>query len=184
MSRLEDEASRLLKPMFDETINLDLSVDSQQLLGTWATKTAMMIQFTQDHRAIPIGVYRELFESGKPPRRSVIFVARRVMERMPNGSHSINWHIGVGADPVVDKGEMYGVTFFIKNLVFQIVGYELKTAFDPNLEFPHRFQPYIQRLWPPWLSIRWPPENPSFNDQQTLDFAFGLNEVRRRPTVS
>lgn len=185
MSQLESEASKLLKPMLDEKLSLGLSVDSQELLAVWTTKTAMMIQFTQGTRAIPVKVYHELFRSRKPPRRSVIYVARKTMEQMPNGSHSINWRVGIGehALSAVDQGEMYAVTFFIKNLVLQIIGYELRTAFDPNVEFPQRFQPYVQRLWPPWLSVRWPPENPSLDDRSALQFAFALNEMRRRPLI-
>ena len=186
MSRLETDASRLLKPMLDEKLSLDLSVDSQELLAAWATKTALMIQYTQGNFAIPSKVYHEFFTTRKPPRRSVIYLARKTMDRMPNGSHSINWRLGIGEKvaSALDQGEMYAVTFFIKNVVLQIVGFELRTAFDPNLQFPQRFQSYVQRLWPPWLSIRWPPENPSLDDRSALEFALALTEIRRRPLIS
>lgn len=183
MSDLEEEASDLLKPMFDERITIHLAGgDGQHLVARWAMKTALMLQFTHQQQCIPLAVYKEFFKSGLPPKKVVIYVAHHLMQNMPNGAYSLNWDVGINrADGSVDlQGEMYGITFFIKNVVAQGVGYLLKTAFDPNVEFDQTFQPYVQLLWPPGRGVIWPPGTPSLDDRQLLAFAQSLAKMKAR----
>ena len=186
MSDLEDDASDVLKRMFDERITIHLAGgDGQQQVARWAMKTALMLQFTHQQQCIPLPVYKEFFRTGLPPKKLVIYVAHHSMQDMPNGAHSLNWDVGIStADGSVDlQGEMYGITFFINNLVVQAVGYLLKTAFDPNIDFDQTFQPYVQLLWPLGRGVIWPPGPPSLGDSQLLAFAQSLANMKARSMI-
>lgn len=182
MSDLETAASAILKPMFDERIHLQLDGGKgQEVVARWAMKTALMLQFTQPQPSIPLPVYPEFYRTKLPPKKAVIYVAHHIMDKMPNGGHSLVWNIGM---PTADggqalQGQMYGVTYFIKNLVVQVVGYVLRTIFDPNVVFDQTFQPYVQLLWPPGRGVEWPTQ-PSLDDRRLLAFAASLANMRRR----
>jgi hypothetical protein len=185
MKGLEDQANPLLKRMFDESFAITLLVgDTQLAVARWIVKTAMMLQFayTQETTpAIPEADFKEFANDRTIPGNCVIFLARHRVQQIPNGSQSIAWD--VSSNPrrpgVRFHGQLYGVTFFIKNLVMQIVGYRFDVATNAqlNLRFPLRFAPYVQRLWPMERRIEWPPSGPSLDDRQLVAFAAALAEI-------
>jgi hypothetical protein len=185
MKGLEDENSPLMKRMFDEKFSVRILAGPTQLsLARWILKTAMMIQYIEGPSVIPSAIYREFLASDLTiPDHCWIYLARHTMEQMPNGSHSIAWDVGATPHPrpgVPYHGELYGVTFFIQNLVMQVVGYRLDSPsrLGLDLRFPQRFRPYIQEIWPMGWGFNWPPDKPSFNDAGLRDFAAGLAEMR------
>lgn len=177
MHQLEEAASGILKSMFSEkvTIHLPMGEDpTRLLLARWAFKTALMIQSTNNQSVAPDAVFHQFYQEQRPPRRSVIYIARHKMGMMPNGAHSVAWDIDLAAHYT---GVMYGVTFFINNIVMQVVGYHLDTpatSVAPDLVFPQTFSQYVQRLWPAGYVVVWPPDQPSFTDQDLVRFGAEL----------
>lgn len=188
MKALEDEASPVLKRMFDEKLSIRLaSGDAQLSIARWVLKTAMMVQYTQEQSVIPAPVYKEFFDRQRMPLGCAIFVARHQMGQMPNGSHSVGWELGGGtsATPRIPfHGQMYGVTLFIENLVMQVIGYRFddEVAVELTVPFPAQFRPYVERLWPMGFGVDWPPARPSLDDQQLIAFAASVAEVDRGVT--
>ena len=171
MSDLEDQASRILKRMFDEKVSLSLSGDSLRLLSRWCMKTALMIQFIRDVRAIPEAVYDQFFEARTPPTNSLGFIARHA-GLISNGANSILYGINAGRP---DQGQLYGVTFFIKNVVVQVIGANFDRGL--NIRLPHAFTGQVQPLWPETGSVTWPPGT-RLDDQSVLAFARSLLELQ------
>lgn len=186
MSALEEEAGALLRAMFTEHITMQLASESQILLARWAMKTALMLQFTQKLHGLPDTVYREFHAIQRPPAKCLIYLARREMVQQPSGGHTIVTELGMpsASGGITKLGHLYGVTFFIKNLVMQVIGYVLQTSFTPNLQFPQTFQPYVQRIWPSGPSVSWPPPNPTMTEHQALEFGLALAHIGRRPMIS
>lgn len=184
MKALEDANNPLLKRMFDESFSIRLLAgDTMRSLAQWIFKTALMIQYIQTQSAIPAVVYDEFFGSGQTvPDHCWIYLAHHTMGEMPSGSHSVAWEVGASPDlrpGVPYHGQMYGVTFFVKNLVMQVVAYRLDVPSKLSLDmrFPQRFRPFVQEIWPMGWGIEWPPSKPSFTDEGLRDFALGLAEI-------
>jgi len=171
MSDMENQASRILKSMFDEKVTLSLSGDSLTLLSRWCMKTALMIQFIRDVRAIPASVYDQFFDARTPPINSLGFVARHVGQ-ISNGANSILYGINAGHP---DHGQLYGVTFFVKNVVVQVIGADFERGL--NIRLPDDFNGRVQALWPNRRSVVWPPRA-SLDDQGVLAFGRALLDVR------
>jgi len=179
MADLEDAASSVWKRIFTEQVALSLS-DSRLLLARWAMKTALMIQFLHRESAVPGSVYKDFYNASRPAPNTLIYVARRTMERMPSGAHSLNSRLeyrSQGKDQPQDLGELYAVTYFIQNVVLQVIGFRLTVKSMPHLDFPQTFQPFVQRVWPPYADLRWPPDNPTMTEQQALQFGVELKAI-------
>ena len=179
MADLENEASVLLKRMLDEKLSIALSGDSLELLARWAMKTALTLALTQPMNPIPDTVYKEFFATRTPPTGTVIFLARRAIERNPSGGHLIETEL---LDPNSNGrlGHLWIETFFLQNLVFQVVGYTLNVKAGPNVHFPQKFAPFIQGIWPARETVYWPPPTATLTERQTLEFAFALAKIRRK----
>lgn len=170
MSDLEDSASRILKRMFDERVTLSLGSVNLELVARWCMKTALMIQFIRDVRAVPDEVYADFYKTKTPPTGSIGFMARHV-GRISNGCNSINYAINAERPA---QGQLYGVTFFIKNVVVQIIGLEFERGL--NIRLPGAFAAQVQPLWPERGSVIWPPRT-SLDDDRVLAFARSLTEI-------
>jgi hypothetical protein len=190
MSRLEDQAAPLLKRMFAESIVLQLTVAQQTLLANWVFKTALMLQFVNVGRVIPLGVYREFYRLRRPVK-SIVFIARRSRQQQLFDTivHGVGWTIGEQprtSEPAsVDAGwRAYGFTFAIYNLVFQMVGvwmhgpqHWIRPPFPPPAAAP-----YIQALWPIAAEIpcvTWPPSSLSLDAAGFEQFCFSIRDAVR-----
>ena len=184
MKGLEDYANPLLKVMFDERLAIALhGSDTTQLkVAQWIVKTAMMLQLAytlETTSAIPDLVFKEFARSQIIPDDCFIFLARHSQQRIPNGMQNMGWRLESNSRSGVDfSGQMFGTTFFIKNVVVQVVGYSLDTSGTKlDLRFPQRFAPYVQRLWPMSRPIEWPPTGPSLDDRQLIAFAEAMADI-------
>jgi hypothetical protein len=184
MKGLEDQTSPLLKVIFGENIAVTLhgADDTQLHLAQWIVKTAMMLQFAytlETTSSIPDVVFKEFAPNQTMPDNCFIFLARHRPQQIPNGMQNMGWRLESNSRSGIDfNGQMYGITFFIKNLVVQIVGYRLDVATAKlKLPFPQRFAPYVQRLWPVNRPIEWPPTGPSLDDRELIAFAESMSDI-------
>ena len=184
MSQIEKRTSKLIKVMFNETIALQLggaSDGSQYRVAQWAMKTALMLQYVHPDDCIPAAVFREFYATRQPPQECVIFLARHHVQRTATGAHSLAWSLNVGSATGSEeriRGDMYGVTYFIQNVILQVIGYRLPVRGTPDLVFPQAFAPYVQRLWPIGISVDWPPSL-RMNDAQLVAFGRSLEAIQR-----
>lgn len=185
MKGLEDAVAPTMKRMFDgyPAIQLPAGDDiTRRALSEWAMKTALMLQFQGRGSAVPPPVYQDFYASKQPPPHCQIYLASHILERMPNGAHSISWDVSAGSPPpagVVHKGQMYGVTFFVSNVVLQVIGlYPLPPrGVGLDIKFPQTFAGYVQRLWPAGYPVAWP-FTPSLSDAQLVRFGTELTKIR------
>jgi hypothetical protein len=68
LSVLENDVRAILAPMIHGAKTVSLSRDSQELLATWAVKTAMMLDLSNGTPIIQAGFYRDLRLQRRSPR--------------------------------------------------------------------------------------------------------------------
>jgi len=192
MSRLEVEAGPVLRGMFDEKLAISFPIGptgSRRLLAQWVMKTALMLQYVDSDPAIPVAVYHDFYATREPPAHSLLFLARHEAQNSPSGMISVSSEL-TPTDPTVNfRGYLYGTTFFVKNVVMQIVGYvwDVPAGIGLYLAFPQTFAIYVQRLWPAAARLEWPPPQ-ALNDAQLVRFAEETRDIRtnwsdeRKPT--
>jgi hypothetical protein len=161
MSRLEDTASVLLKPMIlDRRRTLERFV--VPFLAMWALKTAMTLdQATEGGVRIPPEHPRLLFDERWPLRTSTVFIGRYEPDDplaayylKPNG----HLELRLDSDPsTVHEAEAYGVTMLVGHLVFHLFASTLaegRTEIMPPRPLPDG----LIRIWPAaFTSVAWPP---------------------------
>lgn len=187
MSRMEAEAIPILKPLFRETIALQLSGGDEgglRLLARWAMKTALMIQCVHKTPVIPSVVYRDFYGTRLPPSPQCwMFLARHTMHGIANGAHSIQWSVKgpplPGGGPTYE-GEMYGITFCIANLVIQIIGYVPTSPLEGSFQvaYPTAYSHYVEQLWPMGTGISWPLQRPVLDDEGLISFGRALSGLK------
>jgi hypothetical protein len=187
MSRLETEASAVIKPLLNETLAIPLTGGtggSLTLLARWAMKTALMLQYVHRDPAIPPAVYEQFHSTQLPPSQQCrMFLARHAKHGIPDGAHSIGWSVKGPASPsgaVAYEGLMYGVTFCIANVVIQIVGYvpTVPAAGTFTLNYPSPYWGYVEQLWPAVAGITWPLSRPVLDDPSLIAFSRALAGIR------
>src|SRR5260370_13568283 len=149
-------------------------------------KTALMLQLVHPLRAIPQNVSDAVAKTGEPPGSRVIYIARRRMERNPTGGNVVSTDLNLtGADGSSQTiGNLYGVTFFIQNIAFQVVGFQMAVASQPNVEFPQEFRPFVQRLWPTGERVILPPfDQPTLNERQRTEFTVTPSRIKPGTTI-
>lgn len=187
MSRLEDEASALIKPLLNETLVIPLTGGpggSLTLLARWAMKTALMIQYVHGAPAIPRAVYEYFYATRVPPPspQCQMFLARHTKHGISDGATSIGWSVkgppsSMGA--LAYEGEMYGVTFWIANVVLQIIGYVpiVPAAATFTLNYPSPYWGSVEQFWPAVAGITWPLSRPVLDDAGLIAFSRALREM-------
>lgn len=186
MATLEGVTKILLSRMFDEKLTLQFDDESKRTLACWTMKTALMLQLVHPLRAIPQDVYADFYKTRVPPRSTVIYIARRRMERNPTGGNVVSTDLNLTAADGSPQtiGIVYGVTFFIQNIAFQVVGFQMAIASQPNVEFPQEFRPFVQRLWPTGERVIWPPlDQPTLNEKQSILFTIAPSRIKPGPTI-
>jgi hypothetical protein len=182
MCDLETAASPILKRMFDEKLAISFAAgpnDSRRLVAQWVLKTALMLQYVDPDPAIPLAVYHDFFATREPPAHSLIFLARHEVQKTPSGVVSVSSEL-TPTDPTVHfRGDLYGVTFFVKNVVMQLVGYvgDVPAGVGIYLNFPQTFAVYVQRLWPAGTLLEWTPPH-SLDDAQLARFMGETQDIR------
>jgi len=74
MRRTEDAAKPLLLPWI-KGVSLSPSLDEQKAMATWAVKTVMMLQFTQNEFPVPPAHFNQLFaRKTSPPDGTYVFI--------------------------------------------------------------------------------------------------------------
>jgi hypothetical protein len=173
MSDLEGAARPLLAPMIrGEPTSVGVSV--QQVVATWATKTAMMLCYTTTPpRARPAKQRRWLYEKRTPPPGAVVWLAhyRGTGWGLRSQTHELDLTV-VSRPEDTRAGEVS--TFTIGALALQVFQVDdidtqvVQVAIDPAA------QPFVLRIWPRSDGPRtWPPPSP-LGDADLVPFAQAL----------
>lgn len=151
MNRIDQDARRLLQGfVLDARMSLDRR--DQRLLSLWAVKTVLGLLSIEPAGYCFAGreLYRELFDSGEPLRRSQIWVGANVTGDVAWGrGHAIRFG-ALGSDAVGFGFSLsfgYGVIHFVEH-ARDDVALRLRDA-------PHQA---LRQVWPIEApTIRWPP---------------------------
>src|SRR5260370_34509494 len=109
------------------------------------------------------------------------------MERNPTGGNVVSTDLNLtGADGSSQTiGNLYGVTFFIQNIAFQVVGFQMAVASQPNVEFPQEFRPFVPRLSPTCARVIWPPsDQPTLNQRHSIQFTVSPRRLQPATQIS
>jgi hypothetical protein len=178
VSLFDTVASPLLKRMLaGGRLSLRLGHDSRVALARWAMKQALLMPFALEGigQRIPVAVYHEFRQSGDPPADRVVLRMGGYRSRAIDSGATFATFTGTTKDghPVAGQShiESYGVTFCIKNLVWQVYGIT-----NPGLTvglLPDPIDPIaavLLPLWPIKGDLDWPPPF-SLNDPGLLRLA-------------
>jgi hypothetical protein len=189
MADLETRVRPILGPMMTSSINLPLSIDEQELLALWATKTLMVTQSTlpRDQRVVPGAHYAELLAERAAPARCRVAVARRPHEldawpyRLLEVAGEWRAKPPPGPRPARDDYNMYRALLAVGHVVFHFLGF-----FDPDREEglrPGDLPAGFVEIWPEASRVVWPPEpEHRLQDLEWLMHLCRADLVRRRPT--
>lgn len=176
MSRLEQATKPILEPLilFNPSSPADrrvLSAGDQEVLATWAVKTALVLNetYTSGKQVIAQSEYDYLRENGKPPPNYRIYT---------NGAISDfgRFHAAYPLDDTITRQRVgYGILILIGKIVFQVVRRTQDrgtlTGVDLNA---------YDRIWPVRGPLDWPskfvvgpPEPPAESPDLTMALAPG-----------
>ncbi len=160
ISRLENEAKPLHRPMLTTNLSMELSESSQAILAKWAIKTAMMVQYLMppESDVIPPQTYADFFRAQAPLPSTTVHGA------LYEGVVFAGFH-AVGVSFSQPDGRGYGLTYHIHRLAIQIFGHTLPESM--TAEVGTAVATYAVRLWPAVPQVRWPPARTL--DQPSLD---------------
>jgi hypothetical protein len=127
-----------------------LDPEQQRIVATWATKSAAVIDRTHRHRTIPPEHGRFLRERGEPPLGVLVWLAAYGVDTF------VGTHKGFRIPLAAQRGNAYGATISIGQLVLQVLGLPEGGA-EPSA-LPSPTQHFIVQVWPPvdW-EVSWPP---------------------------
>jgi hypothetical protein len=176
VSLFDTHASPLLKEMFDGTFNGTLDQKTRMMLARWAMKTALLIPYIEAKptgKRIPTQIYHEFRASGGTRNRVLLLMGQYRPGAFLSGA---DWLVGgfgrrrrsgtITRDPELQLLQWYGVSFFIKNLVWQVFGV-VGSEFRLNSSSPE-IEPFVVSLTGPG-SVRWPPPQ-TFDDSGLIGF--------------
>ncbi len=154
MSALEGRAKLLLLPLVQGQVN-QLRYADQQLIATWATNTAMMLQFTpiyNDGLVIHPRLYRELYaHQAAPPTAMVVWMGQEAQQPPPGALFSLRGmmieHVEAsGLVPVRRRYLGFEATMIARHLILKVMGHSgpghvkiLDTVVAPA---------YLDLIWP------------------------------------
>jgi len=154
MKNLEDNAKPLLRPWIKGS-RQQPDLDQQRCLATWAVKTVMMLQFTQNIYPIRPAHFKQLFaRQTSPPDGTYVFIGIEPEQRfVPRALFRIRF-LGFQFDDysrLVPRRVMYPgyeATLVVQHLVFVVVGH----AGPKNLQVGSLlgFKDFVPltRIWP------------------------------------
>jgi len=172
LSVLENDAKIVMEPMIfgperGERPCRTLTLADQQLLATWAVKTALMFDLGTRPQAIPRFFYEQLrlYRRGLP--NTVVFLgANRGDTRAVRVAHG---GLKLGTTPgLTHDAFMSVITVF--RVVFKVMGV-LGPSFPQKLSYPPSYMDTLHRIWPlPDGNVEWPRGGMAFDDQSLVVF--------------
>lgn len=154
MSGLEGQAKPVLLPLVRGQVN-SLSYAEQQLVATWAVKTAMMLQFTPIHNAgtvIAPSLYQELYaDQDRPPASVVVWIGHEAQQPPPGALFALRGmaieHVDVsGLVPIRRPYLGFEATLIARHLVLKVMGHN----------GPGRISILNEVIAPAGLDLIWP----------------------------
>jgi hypothetical protein len=172
LSVLENDTRAVMEPMIfgpaaDEPPCRMLTPADQQILATWAVKTALMFDLGTHPQAIPRYFYEQLRLYRRALPNTVVFLgANRGHSRAIRVAHG---GLKLGTEPgVVFDAFMTVITVF--RVVFKVMG-GLGPSFPQNVTYTSAYMDGLHRIWPPNDGgIEWPRGGMAFNDQALIAF--------------
>jgi hypothetical protein len=174
MSALETSAGPILGPMVGSAIPTELTPAAQRSIATWATKTALVLQYLHPaNRIIPDGEYHRFYSMREPLPEHVVLLARResftdqatgvsnlvtsreqLVNSIPYSSANrdeINMAMARGA-------VVYRVTFALGFVIFVVLGHTFPMPMDVQLS--PSGEEFIRGIWPIQSRSVWPAPRP------------------------
>lgn len=153
MSNLETAVAPIITPMIRSSFPISLTAESQLLLATWITKTAMMCEylgpvcyFTGDER-------RSLMQDKRPPDDVYIWIGH---SQAPHAIQGSNLHL---APPQMTAPAAYLVTHAIGEFAFQLLAYRPILANTAYVAIRSgSWEQSLFHIWPEQDKVlEWPP---------------------------
>lgn len=168
MSNLETSVQSVLTPMIRDGAATALTVDDQQLLSTWACKTAMVFELTSTGQSFFTFADRdELRREQRPPSVSMNILLAHFSDGGPIMSTAHGRRVSLDAQiesegqihPDLVRIESNYLTVTLGRLVFQVVAFRSPSAVD-TIRVPtmRNWSGHDTRIWPITNSlVQWPP---------------------------
>lgn len=154
LSTLENDVAPILRPMLRGHF-VDLKVEQQALLATWATKTAFLIDRIS-RAVVPRGFPMELAILRRPLPSVAVFLSAYSGRRAAYASCQA-LHIACRDGIRPDEPTAFVVTFTAHKVAFQVVGHFTKGNMRLN-DGRAGLRPALLQLWPNLCSeLQWPP---------------------------
>ncbi len=185
MSDLEGRSQKFLKKMLRGE-KLRLVAGSQQLLATWAAKTALVIcRMNPENAILPLREYAFIYEHRKPSTSTIVWLSRHTpyvdgdrvavsMTRNRSILQSIVSEDSADIRELVKNGQAGVVMFSIGELVVTVLSHDFpcEMSIGVNARFGARFEDNFQQIWPPIRHhFHWP--------RVSLNTIGGFDEVFR-----
>ncbi len=154
MSKMEAAVKPVLLPLVRGQVH-QLGYPEQQLVATWAVKTAMMLQFTPIHHAgtvIAENLYRELYaDQTRPPATVVVWIGNEANQPPPGALLGLRGvsveHVDLhGLVPVRRRYLGFEATMIARHLILKVIGHS----------GPKRADLLKQVVAPAGLELIWP----------------------------
>jgi hypothetical protein len=160
LSVLESDVQPILAPMMrgeDRT----LSAVEQRLLGTWAVKTAMMLDLASPTPVIPVGFFQQFRQVREALPRNAVWLGAYLGHKKAIWAEHRALHLGI---PKGESPNGFVTTFTVFRVLFQVVGHFTKGG----AKFKEG-RLYAAGLWPiaprQRETVDWPREGLAFNDE-------------------
>jgi hypothetical protein len=174
MSVLEKDVQPTLLPMIlgpqpGVPSRRTLSPSQQEMLATWAVKTALMIDFSGlASPVIPIGYYQQFRMYRKALPNMLVWVAGYCGSQ--RGAFAAHGGLHLEITPELPPN-MFMTLFTAWRVIFKVCGY-IGPDFPQNVRYDSEFEPALSRIWPPTgQDIEWPRNGLAFGDDVLMRFA-------------
>ncbi|MCP3682534.1 MAG: hypothetical protein GY861_07565 [bacterium] len=153
MSNLENEVMAILPEIFNGTKS-SITYDEQSILASWATKTAITIQYTDKRPLVPIRRRKWLLNNRTPPPDTSVWIARYDGEGLATVISKDLFVEGNAKSLSHPNGQV--VLFSIGSVFFVVLCLYLKNA-EYRLEFPTSIEKHLFQIWPSkGQDVNWP----------------------------
>lgn len=152
MSELENNVIEVISNIIKGQ-RLSISLEHQELMASWAVKTAVMIQYLNTIPAVPIRRRKWLYTHHTPPPDTAVWIARYDGAGIAT---ALSRSLFFGGNPKnLLTPDAHSIFFSIGCLIFVVLSiYKNVTV---RTEFPVNIAPHLFKIWPPRKSfIYWP----------------------------
>lgn len=172
LSVLENDTKTVMEPMIfgpepGAPQSRTLTSGEQQLLATWAVKTALMLDLGTQPQVIPRFSYEQLRLYRCPlPNTTVFLGANRGDSRAMRVAHG---GMNLGTVPA-GAHDTFMTTITVFRVVFKVIGL-IGPRLPEAINYPTALVDGLHRIWPlPGGDITWPRDGLAFNDQSLIAF--------------